>query len=97
VLISGAAGSVGSVTVQIAAALGAEVTGVCSTGNSTSSVRSAPHTDYTKDDFIDGRVQYDMVHDNVGNHPLHRLRRALTPTETSSPTPAVHPAMSSAL
>jgi NADPH:quinone reductase-like Zn-dependent oxidoreductase len=82
VLINGAAGGVGSFAVQIAAALGAEVTGVCSTGN-VELVRSigATHVvDYTKDDFTDGRRQYDVVHDNVGNHPLGRLRRALTPT-----------------
>jgi NADPH:quinone reductase-like Zn-dependent oxidoreductase len=84
VLINGAAGGVGSFAVQIAAALGAEVSGVCSTRN-VDLVRStgAAHViDYTKDDFTDGRVHFDVVHDNVGNHPLRRLRRALTPTGT---------------
>jgi NADPH:quinone reductase-like Zn-dependent oxidoreductase len=84
VLVNGAAGGVGSFAVQIATALGAEVTGVCGTGN-VDVVRSlgAAHVlDYTKDDFTDGRVRYDVVQDNVGNQPLRRLRRALTPTGT---------------
>jgi NADPH:quinone reductase-like Zn-dependent oxidoreductase len=84
VLINGAAGGVGSFAVQIATALGAEVTGVCSTGN-VELVRSlgAAHViDYTSDDFTDGRARYDVIHDNVGNQPLRRLRRALTPLGT---------------
>jgi NADPH:quinone reductase-like Zn-dependent oxidoreductase len=84
VLINGAAGGVGSFAVQIAAALGAEVTGVCSTRN-TELVRSigAAHViDYTQEDFTDGRVHYDVIQDSVGNQPLSRLRRALTPTGT---------------
>ena len=35
-----------------------------------------------KDDVTDGRTQYDVIHDNVGNQPLRRLRRALTPAGT---------------
>jgi NADPH:quinone reductase-like Zn-dependent oxidoreductase len=82
VLINGAAGGVGSFAVQIATALGAQVTGVCSSRN-VELVRSlgAAHViDYTKQDFTDGLVKYDVVHDNVGNRPLRRLLRALTPT-----------------
>jgi len=84
VLVNGAAGGVGSFAVQIAVALGAEVTGVCSTGNVelVRSLGAAHVVDYTKDDFTDGRVRYDVVQDNVGNQPLRRLRRALTPTGT---------------
>jgi NADPH:quinone reductase-like Zn-dependent oxidoreductase len=84
VLVNGAAGGVGSFAVQIATALGAEVTGVCSTGN-VELVRSlgAAHVlDYGQEDFTDGRVHYDVVQDNVGNQPLRRLRRALTPSGT---------------
>jgi NADPH:quinone reductase-like Zn-dependent oxidoreductase len=82
VLINGAAGGVGSFAVQIAAALGAEGTGVCSTRN-VELVRSlgAAHViDYTRSDFTDGREQYDAILDNVGNQPLRRLRQALTAT-----------------
>src|SRR3954454_8766312 len=84
VLVNGAAGGVGSFAVQIAAALGAEVTGVCSTRNVdlVRSVGAAHVIDYMNDDFTDGRTQYDVIHDNVGNQPLRRLRRALTPTGT---------------
>jgi NADPH:quinone reductase-like Zn-dependent oxidoreductase len=84
VLVNGAAGGVGSFAVQIAVALGAEVTGVCSTGsvNLVRSIGAAHVVDYTKDDFTDGRVRYDVIQDNVGNQPLTRLRRALTPTGT---------------
>lgn len=84
VLINGAGGGVGTFAVQIAAALGAEVTGVCSTGN-VELVRSlgATHViDYTRDDFTDRRAHYDLILDNVGNHPLSRLRQVLTPTGT---------------
>jgi NADPH:quinone reductase-like Zn-dependent oxidoreductase len=84
VLVNGAAGGVGSFAVQIAVALGAEVTAVCSTGNVdlVRSIGAAHVVDYTKDDFTDGRVRYDVIQDNVGNQPLTRLRRALTPTGT---------------
>jgi NADPH:quinone reductase-like Zn-dependent oxidoreductase len=84
VLVNGAAGGVGSFAVQIAVALGAEVTGVCSTGSVdlVRSIGAAHVVDYAKDDFTDGRVRYDVIQDNVGNQPLTRLRRALTPTGT---------------
>ena len=84
VLVNGAGGGVGSYAVQIAAALGAEVTGVCSTRNAglVRSIGAAHVVDYTTQDFTDGRVRYDVILDNVGNRPLNRLRRALTPRGT---------------
>src|SRR5213078_3188322 len=84
VLVNGAGGGVGTYAVQIAAALGAEVTGVCSTRNVelVRSIGAAHVVDYTTEDFTDGRRQYDVILDNVGNRPLRRLRRALTPTGT---------------
>ena len=81
VLVNGAAGGVGSFAVQIAAALDAKVTGVCSTRNA-DLVRSlgATHViDYTADDFTREPDRYDVILDNVGNRPLSRLRRALAP------------------
>ncbi|HEY7048392.1 MAG TPA: NAD(P)-dependent alcohol dehydrogenase [Jatrophihabitantaceae bacterium] len=84
VLINGAGGGVGHFAVQIAAALGAEVTGVCSSAN-LGLVRSlgADHVvDYTSDDFTETTDRYDVVLDNVGNQPLSRVRRVLTPTGT---------------
>ena len=84
VLVNGAAGGVGTYAVQIAAALGAEVTGVCSTRNLelVRSIGAAHVVDYTREDFTDGPARYDVILDNVGNRPLSQLRRALTPTGT---------------
>jgi NADPH:quinone reductase-like Zn-dependent oxidoreductase len=58
VLVNGAAGGVGTYAVQIAAALGAEVTGVCSTPNAglVRSIGAAHVVDYTTEDFTDGRA-----------------------------------------
>jgi len=84
VLVNGAGGGVGTYAVQIAAALGAEVTGVCSTHNAglVRSIGAAHVIDYTKEDFTDGRTHYDVILDNVSSLPLTRLRGALTPKGT---------------
>ena len=57
---------------------------MCSTRNVelVRSLGAAHVVDYTTGDFTDGRVHYDVILDNVGNRPLGRLRRALTPTGT---------------
>jgi NADPH:quinone reductase-like Zn-dependent oxidoreductase len=84
VLVLGASGGVGSYAVQIAKALGADVTGVCSPAKA-DLVRSlgAGHViDYTSEDFADGREQYDVILDIAGNPALSTLRRALAPTGT---------------
>lgn len=81
VVISGATGSVGTFAVQIAKALGAEVTAVCSTGKM-DMVRSigADHViDYTKEDFTRNGQRYDLILAVNGYHPLSAYRRALTP------------------
>jgi NADPH:quinone reductase-like Zn-dependent oxidoreductase len=84
VLVIGASGGVGTYAVQIAAALGAEVTGVCSTRNAglVRSIGAAHVIDYTTDDFTSGPARYDVILDNVSSLPLSRLRGALTPKGT---------------
>jgi NADPH:quinone reductase-like Zn-dependent oxidoreductase len=84
VLITGASGGVGTFAVQIAKALGAHVTGVCSTAKTglVSSIGADEVLDYTHDDFADGRRRYDLILDIGGNSPLSRLRHALTPGGT---------------
>lgn len=85
VLVIGASGGVGSYAVQLAKALGAEVTGVAGTAK-LDLVRSlgADHViDYTHDDWADGTRHYDLVLDIAGNPGVSRLRRALTPTGTA--------------
>src|SRR5688572_4699996 len=87
VLVNGASGGIGTFAIQIAKAAGAEVTAVASTKN-VDLVRSlgADHVvDYTREDFTKSGQQYDFILDNVSNHSLTDLRRALTPTGTLIP------------
>jgi NADPH:quinone reductase-like Zn-dependent oxidoreductase len=87
VLINGASGGIGSFAVQIAKSLGADVTGVCSTSNVNlvRSIGADQVIDYTKEDFTQTGQRYDFILDNVGNHSLSHLRRALTPKGTLVP------------
>ena len=72
---------------QIAKALGAHVTGVCSTRNVdlVRSIGADQVVDYTAEDFTQSGQRYDFILDNVGNHSLSDLRGALTPTGTLVP------------
>lgn len=70
VLINGASGGVGTFAVQIARAMGATVTGVCSTRNVelVKSLGANAVVDYKKEDYSKGDARYDLVVDMVGNH-----------------------------
>jgi len=84
VLINGASGGVGTFAMQIAKALGAEVTGVCSTQN-VDLIHSlgADHViDYTKEDFTRSRQRYDLLLDVVGSRSWSECRRVLAPKAT---------------
>ena len=81
VLINGASGGVGTFAVQIAKALGAEVTAVCSTGN-VKLIRSlgADHViDYAKEDFTRSGERYDLFLDIAGSRSWNECRRVLKP------------------
>lgn len=81
VLIHGASGGVGTFAVQIAKALGAEVTAVCSPRNAdTARALGADHViDYTRDDFARSGERYDIVLAVNGYRPLGDYQRALAP------------------
>lgn len=81
VLINGASGGVGTYAVQIAKALSAEVTAVCSPRN-VELIRSlgADHVlDYTKEDFTRNGQRYDLLLDIAGSRPWREVRRVLKP------------------
>jgi NADPH:quinone reductase-like Zn-dependent oxidoreductase len=80
-LVNGASGAVGTMAVQLAKHLGAEVTAVCSGANA-ELVRGlgADHVvDYTAEDFTRTGRRYDVIMDNHGNAPYSRIKGALAP------------------
>jgi NADPH:quinone reductase-like Zn-dependent oxidoreductase len=84
VLVIGASGGVGTFAVQIAKALGAEVTGVCSTRNveMVRSLGADQVIDYTQQDPLLGGKRYDLIFQLAGTASPSRCRRALTPKGT---------------
>ena len=84
VLINGAAGGVGTFSVQIAKSFDTHITGVCSSQNldMVRSIGADNVIDYTKEDFTKNGQTYDLILDNVGNRTVSDLMRALNPTGT---------------
>jgi NADPH:quinone reductase-like Zn-dependent oxidoreductase len=81
VLVNGASGGVGTFAVQVAKALGAEVTAVCSTGNCdvVGALGADRVVDYTREDFTRGSERYDVMVDVNGVGSWREYRRVLAP------------------
>ncbi|MFL5982477.1 MAG: NAD(P)-dependent alcohol dehydrogenase [Gaiellaceae bacterium] len=81
VLINGASGGVGTYAVQLAKALGAEVTAVCSTRNVDQAAElGADRTvDYTQEDFTRLPQRHNLLLDIAGRTPLSKMARVLAP------------------
>ena len=84
VLVNGASGGVGTFAVQLAAAFGALVTGVCSAKNAdlVRSLGAKEVIDYQTEDFTSRRPGYDLIIDMAGSRPARACVRALTPKGT---------------
>jgi NADPH:quinone reductase-like Zn-dependent oxidoreductase len=84
VLVIGAGGGVGTLAVQVAKAFGAHATGVASSSklDLVRSIGADDVIDYTREDFTDGSMKWDVIVDTAGRRPLRQLRRALAPKGT---------------
>ena len=81
VLINGASGGIGTYVLQIAKALGGEVTAVCSTRNveMARSLGADRVVDYTQKDAVRDGERYDLILGVNGYHSIFEYRRALRP------------------
>jgi NADPH:quinone reductase-like Zn-dependent oxidoreductase len=80
VLILGASGSLGTAAVQIAAAMGAEVSGTCSARNAgmVASLGATRVIDYTTEDFTKSEERYDVIYDTLGVSSFRKAKASLT-------------------
>ncbi len=81
VLVNGASGGVGIFAVQIAKALGADVTGVCSSKNLdfVKSLGADYLIDYTQQNFTQNQIQYDIIFDAVAKQTFGQCKKVLKP------------------
>ncbi|MDA3947599.1 MAG: NAD(P)-dependent alcohol dehydrogenase [Spirochaeta sp.] len=81
VLINGASGGIGSMAVQLARHLGAEVTGVCGTPRLefVRSLGANNVVDYSREDFARNGETYDLIFDVLGKGSFSRFRQSLSP------------------
>src|SRR3954470_20430936 len=84
VLVNGASGGVGTFAVQIARALGGEVTAVCHARHVevVRSLGAERVVDYTREDFTRIGERYDLMLDVAGSRSLHACKRVLKPEAT---------------
>lgn len=88
ILIIGASGGLGTYAVQIAKHYGANVTGVCSTGNIhlVKSLGADEVIDYTQTDYTKSGSQYDIIFDTVNKSSFSDCKNALTKNGLYLPT-----------
>lgn len=84
VLVNGASGGVGGFALQLAKALGAEVTAVVSTHNvdQARALGADQVIDYTQEDFAQNGQRYDLILAANGNRSINDYQRALSPAGT---------------
>jgi NADPH:quinone reductase-like Zn-dependent oxidoreductase len=88
ILVYGASGAIGTAGVQLAKALGAQVTAVCNTRNFdlVRSLGADRLIDYTQEDFTKNGHTYDVIFDAVGKQSFAACKASLTPGGVYLPT-----------